>query len=124
MPLQLGLLHRDGRPATPEDLTVLLGPWGARATEIAGERLDGPLALAYRGDRLTPEDECDVQPLCRNGYVLTWDGRLDNREDLARRLGLAGTYEIPDAALVLDAYVRLGDALVAELVGEFGPLAM
>ncbi len=123
MKLQLGLLYGHGRPATPEDLATLLGPWGARPAETAGEVLDGPLAMAYRGDRITHEDDWDIQPLRREAYVLTWDGRLDNREALARRLGLplasAALAQTADAVLVLEAYLRFGEAILPELVGEF-----
>lgn len=86
--LQLGLLYRAERLAVPEDLCTVLGPWAERAAETAGEVVTGPLALAYRGDQITPEDTFDVQPLRLGPDLLTWDGRLDNREELARRLGL------------------------------------
>ncbi len=119
MKLQLGVLHRDGRPATPEDVATLVGPWGARSAETAGELLDGPLAMAYRGDRLTWEDDAERQPLDCGPFVLTWDGRLDNREDLARRLGLRGLRAIPDASLVAQAYATCGESIVATLIGEF-----
>ena len=51
--------------------------------------------------------------------VLEWDGRLDNREDLLRELreGLNG--DKTDAALVVAAYQRWGDAFVSKLVGDF-----
>ncbi len=119
MKLQLGLLYQDQRCATAADLRLLLGPWATRAAETAGEVLAGPLALAYRGDQITPEDAVDVQPLRAGPDLLTWDGRLDNREDLVRRLGLPRAHAMPDAALVLAAYQRFGDAVLGELVGEF-----
>ncbi len=123
MKLQLGVLHRDGRPVSREDVAALLGPWAARRAETSGELLEGPVALAYRGDQITPEDAFDVQPLAHGPYRLTWDGRLDNRADIARRARLsrspAQLSQTADAALVLAAYAAVGPSILSELVGEF-----
>lgn len=119
MTLQLGVVHCDGRQVQVEDLSRLLGPWARQLAETSGELLAGPLAMAYRGDRITEEDDGDIQPLRRGPYVLTWDGRLDNRAALARRLELSPTTKLPDAALVLEAYGRFGDAVLCDLLGEF-----
>src|SRR5574338_79950 len=88
MRLQLGSLHLDGRPASQEDWSALLGQFAWKAAETSGEVIDGPLVMAYRGDRITVEEKYEVQPLRWGPYMLTWDGRLDNREELADRVGL------------------------------------
>ncbi len=124
MRLQAGLLHGDGRPVSRADLVALIGPWATHPpAETAGESLDGLVALAYRGDRITPEDDYEVQPVAVGPYRLTWDGRLDNRDAIARRARLALSPQTAshtaDAALVLAAYAAVGPAIVPELVGEF-----
>jgi asparagine synthase (glutamine-hydrolysing) len=119
MKLQLGLLHLDQRPATPHDSERLLGQFGERSAETAGEIADNSLLMVYRGDRIAPEEDSEIQPLRLGPYILTWDGRLDNREELAERVGLRNLESVSDPAIVLKAYELLGDRVFAELVGEF-----
>ena len=115
----MDLLHLDQRPATPHDSEQLLGEFGERTAETAGEIADGSLLMAYRGDRITPEEDSEIQPLRLGPYILTWDGRLDNREELAERVGLRNLESVSDPAIVLKAYDLLGDRVFADLVGEF-----
>jgi len=119
MKLQLGLLNIDGRPATTEDLATLLGEFVGTPAETSGEVADGPLLLAYRGDRITFEEDSETQPLQHGPYTLTWDGRLDNREDFAIFLGLTDLPSVPDPVIVLKAYQMFGESVFEKLIGEF-----
>ncbi len=119
MKLQLGLLYSDGRPATTEHLGDLLGSFSLCSADIRGEIIDGPLIMAYRGDCICPEDDYENQPLSGRDYVLTWDGRLDNRKELADRLDLRDLDHTADPSLVLQAYEVLGERVFNELIGEF-----
>ncbi|HEY6351207.1 MAG TPA: asparagine synthase-related protein [Candidatus Angelobacter sp.] len=119
MKLQLGLLHFGGQPTTGADLARILGELGSYPAETAGEVADGSLLMAYRGDRITPEDESETQPLRDGPYTLTWDGRLDNREEIADRIGLGHLRSVPDPVIVLKAYADLGERVIADLIGEF-----
>lgn len=116
---QLGLLHTDGRPATPDDMDMLLGELGDTPAETSGEVINDSLVMAYRGDRLTREEDSERQPLDQGLRILTWDGRLDNREELVGRLGLAHLRDIPDPAIVLKSYEAFGQSVFRDLVGEF-----
>src|SRR6266700_2416095 len=119
MKLQFGLLHRDQRPAAPEDLERIMADLGRRPAEVSGEVIEGALAMAYRGDRIADEDETETQPLQMWSHILTWDGRLDNREEFATRLGLKDLHTIPDPVIVLMAYEAFGQAAFPDLIGEF-----
>ena len=119
MKLQLGLLNTDGRPASPEDLGALLGEFRERPFETSGQIADGPLLMAYRGDRLTFEEDSEVQPSQLGPYTLTWDGRLDNRSDFAPFLGFTDLPSIPDPVIVLKAYRLFGESVFSRLIGEF-----
>lgn len=119
MKLQLGLLHRDGRPATPDDLAVLLGEFADRPAETCGEVADGSLLMAYRGDRITFEEDSEVQPLQQGLYILTWDGRLDNREDFSICFPITDLRSLPDPVIVLKAYQMFGESIFEKLIGEF-----
>jgi asparagine synthase (glutamine-hydrolysing) len=119
MKLQLGLLHTDGKRATQNDLADLLGEFASKPAATSGQTSDSELLMAYRGDRITYEEDCEVQPLQRGPYILTFDGRLDNREELATRLGLTNLRSIPDPAIVLQAYETFGQSVFDDLIGEF-----
>jgi asparagine synthase (glutamine-hydrolysing) len=119
MKLQLGLLYTDGTPATTHDLAALLAGVGDRPAETSGEVIQNSLIVAYRGDRLTWEDDSETQPLDDGRHILTWDGRLDNREELAGRLGLTHLHKIADPVIVLKSYEAFGQSVFRELVGEF-----
>jgi asparagine synthase (glutamine-hydrolysing) len=119
MKLQLGLLNTDGRPASPDNLAALLGEFGDTLAETSGEVADGPLLMAYRGDRITFEEDSETQPLQHGPYTLTWDGRLDNREDFTTFLGLTNLPGVPDPVIVLKAYQMFGESIFEKLIGEF-----
>ncbi len=117
MGLQAGILHRQSLEVCDQDLAILLGGRGCQNSEVSGATALGPLLMAYRGFRTTPEDES--QPLMHNSYILTWDGRLDNREEIAARAGLNHTEVLSDASIILSAYSSLDNEVLADLVGEF-----
>jgi asparagine synthase (glutamine-hydrolysing) len=119
MKLQLGLLHTDGRPASPDDLAMLLGEFANTPADTSGEACDGELLMGYRGDRITFEEDSEAQPLEDGPYILTWDGRLDNREDFKVCFPLTDVSKIPDPAIVLKAYQMFGESILEKLIGEF-----
>jgi asparagine synthase (glutamine-hydrolysing) len=84
-----------------------------------GEYLNSNLGMAYRAFHTTPESYLESQPLVRNGCVLTWDGRLDNREEI--RTGVTGRYlDIhTDLDLVFAAYMEWGTKCFAKLLGDW-----
>lgn len=119
MKLQLGLLHTDGRPASQGDLAMLLGDIANRRFEVSGEAASGSVLIVYRGNRVTHEEDSEVQPLEQRDHILTWDGRLDNREDFSICFPLTNIKDIPDSAIVLKAYQMFGDRILGKLIGEF-----
>jgi asparagine synthase (glutamine-hydrolysing) len=54
-----------------------------------------------------------------HGNLLSFDGRLDNYQDLARELGLESTVT-PDSQIVLAAFQRWGEACFSHFVGDWG----
>ncbi len=82
----------------------------------------GGVALGWRQTILHTEDYADKQPLTGgNGiYRLVMDGRVDNREDLARTLALPPESRAwPDSAYVLAAFEKWGEDCVERLIGAF-----
>src|SRR5689334_16993344 len=65
-----------------------------------------------------PEDEHDVQPLACETGLFVCQARLDNRPELADRLGFADP-AIADSSLLAAAYERWGAECVDQLVGDY-----
>jgi len=92
-----------------------------RGPDGAAVRIDGPTGLAHAALHTTPESAGAVQPLASAGgrHVITFDGRLDNRDEIIDALGPPAGRTFPDAALVLQAYDAWGEGAVERLVGDF-----
>src|SRR5665213_2268289 len=74
--------------------------------------------IGYRHVRVTPASLDEEQPLISpSDTVVCFDGRLDNREELARLRHASAA--VSDAALVLAAYQEYGDGFAAHLNGDF-----
>ena len=72
--------------------------------------------------RLLPEDCFDQQPLSAAGVTsLVADIRLDNRDELVRKLGLSNQQSaaMADSALLLTAWQRWQEQCVEHLSGAF-----
>jgi asparagine synthase (glutamine-hydrolysing) len=119
----VGLYNIDGREIDPEvfdRMMLLLGPWGPDGT---AKWLGGSVALGHGAFHTTPEDRGEVQPLAdaSGTRCLTFDGRIDNREEIRCKLvdhGLEPRTD-SDAELVLCAYVLWGEDCAAHLLGDF-----
>ena len=121
MKLQLGMFNTDGCPVAQADVTRMLGSYSRWKAETSGEFMEGPLLMIYRGDQITAEEEHEIQPwrFGELALALTWDGRLDNREEIAALAGLAPLPHVPDPVLVARGYERFGEAIFSRLIGEF-----
>jgi asparagine synthase (glutamine-hydrolysing) len=82
----------------------------------------GSVALGFRQTILHAEDYADKQPLAGSAgaFRLVLDGRIDNRQDLARTLALPSeSCQWPDSAYVLAAFEKWGEDCVERLIGAF-----
>jgi asparagine synthase (glutamine-hydrolysing) len=117
-----GLYQRDGRPASSDLLYRMLPALAHRGPDGSDVWLAGSIGLAHLASRTTPEAGGERQPLSDDaGHVwITFDGRLDNRDDIITALGASASLRCAsDAALVLEAYARWGAGAVARFVGDF-----
>lgn len=119
----VGIFNRDRRPITLSDVQAL----GAASTSPRSEGEDfwicGSFGIGHQYSRVTPESLTERQPLVSvSGTAISFDGRLDNREDLfrlRRAHRLESEDSCSDAALILAAYERFGEAFASELNGDF-----
>lgn len=120
MSAQAGIFHFDGRPIPPEvprRLQAALVPFGP---DGGGEHIAPGLAMVHRALHVTPEDIKERQPfVSARGHVLTWDGRLDNREDLLLQLWRELRDDLSDTALAMAVFERWGIEGFAKLIGDW-----
>ncbi|MEX0991082.1 MAG: asparagine synthase-related protein [Actinomycetota bacterium] len=108
-----------GRPAEPEVLAAM----GARIEHRAPDGIhlwaEGSIGLISALSRITPESRSETQPTEHpSGVVIVFDGRLDDRDRLIAALGPVDP-AMPDARLVLEAYLKFGDRFPERLEGDF-----
>jgi len=116
--VQFGIWNTDGRPLHRDALVKavpLLRPYGPDAENLY---LEDHVGILYRGFHTTEESRRETQPYqTGSGLLLHWDGRLDNRKDLARDLRVAGS--CPDALLATAAYEEWGTSSFSKLKGDW-----
>jgi asparagine synthase (glutamine-hydrolysing) len=119
MSVQFGKCNFDGKPVAPNDLDrvrPMLAPYGP---DGEGSICKDNVGILYRAFHTTKESRNEVQPSrSTSGAVTTWDGRLDNREELASQLG-AELAASTDLAIVAAAYERWGTDAFAKLIGDW-----
>lgn len=79
--------------------------------------------LAHLHLHITPTSRNELQPDgCPPGMAISFDGRLDNREDLVRNLPRRSPQDLQnltDAACALAAYCEFGESFAQHLRGDF-----
>jgi asparagine synthase (glutamine-hydrolysing) len=117
-----GLLRLDGRTVTRPDLeraANALRQYGPDRSEIM---TGGCIGLVHVLMRMTPEDRFDRQPWRgASGSLITADLRLDNRDDVLARIGIAPRDAMawPDSRVLLAGWEKLGDDIWRLLRGPF-----
>ena len=115
------LIYDDGRPVDPADLARMSDALAPLGPERCEQWQHGPAGLGHRLMAFTPEDLRERQPLrgADGRHVLVFDGRLDNRPELAAALQLSPeeAREWPDSAYVARAFQAWGENCPARLVG-------
>ncbi len=118
-----GVLHLGGEAVEPNHITRLTAAMARRGPDAQGHWAQGPIALGHCMLRTTPESMQERQPLQRvdGRMILVWDGRLDNREALRRKLVAQGASirDETDAELVLHSYAAWGGECTRHLLGDF-----
>ncbi|HSE19653.1 MAG TPA: asparagine synthase-related protein [Pyrinomonadaceae bacterium] len=115
-----------GRGAVPVDefeLAKLGSALESRGPDGGFDLIRGNVGMSYRAFHTNRESRLEVQPLVtREGHMLTWNGRLDNRDELIRQLSpLLQTSQnaITDLSIVMAAYLKWERESFSRLVGDF-----
>ncbi len=120
MSVQFGRWNFDGKPVDRgylEKVNALIAPYGPDGPSSYSK---GNVSILYRAFHTTKESRREEQPhVLASGAVITWDGRLDNRAELIRRLTSFVTVHSTDVAIVAAAYEQWGSNCFARLVGDW-----
>jgi asparagine synthase (glutamine-hydrolysing) len=117
-----GVLRFDNRPVSRPELERVanaLRQYGPDRSHIVDGRSIGFVHVLMR---MTPEDHADNQPYRgASGSMITADVRLDNRDDVLARIGVAPLDAMAwaDSRVLLTAWEKLGDAVWPMLRGPF-----
>jgi asparagine synthase (glutamine-hydrolysing) len=120
MSVQFGRCSWERQSPNPEYIervTATLAPFGPDSSEAYSK--DG-LNIIFRAFHTTGESRRETQPyISVSGAVVTWDGRLDNREDLVNDLRGALASNSTDLAIVTAAFDAWGTSCFAKLIGDW-----
>lgn len=117
------IYNLDGRPADRAIFERMLAAIAHRGPDGRGQWIDGPLALGAQLFYTTPEAVRERQPLSNpdGRYYLVFDGRVDNRRELAAICRARGVplRDDTDAELVLRAWECFGTSAPLQIIGDF-----
>lgn len=117
-----GILHRDGKPVSREDLGRMDAALEAFGSDGHGIWSNGHIGLGQREMHFTPEDRFNQLPLksADGQRVLVCDARVDNRPELMHLLDIRPTdaKEMPDSAFIMRAYKKWGIDCAKHLIGD------
>lgn len=120
MSAQFGKFNFDGRPVDSSDLSrvrSLLIPYGP---DREGSLCNGSFGILYRAFNTTEEAQRETQPFVNSsGITVTWDGRLDNRDELLTQIEGALYQEATDVEIVATAYELWGTNSFQKLIGDW-----
>jgi asparagine synthase (glutamine-hydrolysing) len=116
-----GIFHGDFSPISLTDMQRLRVRLSKRGPDDSGIWSEGGVALGNCLLRTNSVHERLPSADPFGQYVITADARLDNREELIQELSLTGAPadEIPDSAIILEAYRKWGKSCPAHLLGDF-----
>jgi asparagine synthase (glutamine-hydrolysing) len=118
-----GFWRFSGPADAPERCRNILAAQQIYAPDAPAFWSDGDLSLGRRLLQILPEDRFDRGPVQRTGgrWTLVADARLDNRDELARQLGVSAAEQtgLADSAILLLAIEQWGEDAVDRLVGDF-----
>ncbi len=120
MSVQFGRCNFDGRPVDPQDLDEVrpvLAPYGP---DGEGYVCRENFAVLYRAFHTSKESKLEHQPcVLPSGTVITWDGHLDNRDDIVHEIRGPIAHDSPDASLAATVIEHRGTAGLSKLVGDW-----
>ncbi len=120
MSVQAGIWKMDGEPASPDSLAKISREVAEYGPDGENTYRDASVQILYRPLHTTVESRAESQPwLSVSGEVITWDGRLDNRDDLIAELSSDLTDDRTDVAIVAAGLNRWRTDCFAKFIGDW-----
>jgi asparagine synthase (glutamine-hydrolysing) len=120
MSVQCGRWNFDGKPADRAYLVKVRSAIAPCGPDGGDDYSGSDVSILYRALHTTKESRREIQPrVLPGGSVLTFDGRLDNREDLARKFAHTLEHDPTDLGIVAAAYEARGTESFSMLVGDW-----
>jgi asparagine synthase (glutamine-hydrolysing) len=115
-----GIYYFDNRPVDKSPLISLGEKLSSHGPDGGSEVVSGSIGMAYRAFHTNRESRLEKQPLVsREGHILAWDGRLDNREEMISLLLQELNGDRTDVAIAMAAYLKFGSDFLPRLIGDF-----
>ena len=117
-----GLINFNGTPVSKDEIEAMrsaMAEWGPDRSDIW---MDGPSSLGSLILFNTPEALNEKMPMpSLQGFILTAEGRLDNRDELFPLLGISAQdgKSMPDGEIILRAYEKWGEKTPDHLIGDW-----
>lgn len=117
-----GIVRFSGAPLQAADLEAAAGRMAELGVDGAVRWIENGVALLVCQRHITHEDRFERQPWTsgesRSAFI--YDGRLDNRDEIASALGISLRGEaVADGRLLFAALEKWGTAALPRLVGDF-----
>src|SRR6266567_268740 len=121
MSVQAGIWNFDETLVEPRSLDRFSQLTAQYAPDGETKYFEKSLAMLFRPFHTTAESRLEVQPyVSRAGHVLTWDGRLDNRDEIAKLVDVGRYTRVPtDIAIAAASFDRWGTGCFAKLTGDW-----
>ncbi len=121
MSVMFGRWNFNGESPTPQYLDAVratITPYAPDGGHSYSSK--GGIDVLYHAFHTTSDSRRETQPLVtRSGAVVTWDGRLDNRQELKHECREMLPNDPPDALIVAAAYDEWTTECFAKLVGDW-----
>jgi asparagine synthase (glutamine-hydrolysing) len=120
MSVQAGIWNFDGRSVDRKLFENISDSLSQQGPDGESCYVDNSVALLYRPFHTTAESRREKQPyVSQRGFVLTWDGRLDNREVLVAELRSELESSPTDVAIFAAAFDRWDTDCFRRIVGDW-----
>jgi asparagine synthase (glutamine-hydrolysing) len=114
-----GIIRFSGAPVSADDLALAAARLAAPGVGEAVHWFEGSVGLVVRQRVITKEDIFERQPWTNGRQVMVYDGRLDNREEVAAALGISLKGDtVPDGRLIFSALERWGQDAFPKFIGD------
>jgi len=119
MSFQAGVFYFDGRPVPGRESAAIVRGLGPVSTPSLVQRRCAGIFQAHAALSPDSREANVVQPFVAEGVSITFDGRLDNREDLLQSMHDGLRNETCDVLLALAAYQQKGTDGFRNLIGDW-----